>query len=356
MASIEERVRASLSPVPAETRAAILRGGRDAASHARWYDEIACLHQVQVAPPPKPGPARGRARVVAWNAERGRDVPALARVLRGQDPDVVLLSEMDLGMARSGNRHTAWELGLALGLGCVYGVEYVELGLGSPGERAGLAGRANREGLHGSAILSRSPLERPVVVRLERSGAWLAEERGEPRVGGRIAVLATWRLDGDPVTVVSVHLESHSDPAQRAAQMRELLAAVEVYAPAAPVLIGGDLNTFSLGQDDLAELARLRAALERDRGRLLHPVPYEPLFELARDRGFSWEECNVMREATHRVATDDASARGGLKLDWFLARGLVCSDPAVLEGAHPDDGRPLSDHEPIAVSCARRPV
>ena len=322
------------------------------ASHARWYAELACLHEVEVTPVEVRGASRSPARVVAWNAERGRDVPALARVLRRAGPDLVLLSEMDLGMARSDNRHAARDLARELGLGCVYGVEFVELGLGGPDERANLLGEANREGLHGGAILSAAPLEDPVVVRLESDGAWFTEsEREEPRIGGRIAVMATWCLEGEPVTVAAVHLESHSDPDLRAAQTDALLAAIESRAAGGPALVGGDLNTFSLGFAELTDRAALRVSLEADRERLIHPVPYEPLFERARARGYSWEDCNVMRVATHRVIEPAPSARGGLKLDWLLARGLACSEPEVLEAVHPDTGAALSDHEPIAVRC-----
>ena len=42
-----------------------------------------------------------------------------------------------------------------------------------------------------------------------------------------MAVLATVALDGVAVTVVSTHLENHTDPAHRADQMAALLEAVD---------------------------------------------------------------------------------------------------------------------------------
>ena len=359
MASLVDRVASALTPVPAETRDAIAAGSRDGETHAHWLAELECLREVEASGPrspvsePTPVSETTRARVVAWNVERGRDVTSLAQVIRAEAPQLVLLTEMDVGMARSANLHTPRALAEELGFDWVYGVEFVELGLGGPDERVACEGRSNDAGFHGGAILSASPLERPVVVRLEADGAWFIHtDRAEPRVGGRIAVMATWNLAGTPVTVASVHLESHSDTALRASQTVTLLDAAERYAPARPVLVAGDLNTFSLGLEELSERDRLRRALEEDRARLLHPVPYEPLFEVARDRGFSWEDCNEMRTSTHRVRAPEPSARGGLKLDWFLARGLACSDPRVLEAVHPETGRALSDHEPIAVTCA----
>ncbi len=350
VASIETRAHSLLTPVPRAERDHIRQAARGPVAHRRWYEELACLHEVQVVAPERPRPATVPARVVAWNAERGREVPALAAVLSREAPELVLLSEMDLGMARSGNRHTALDLAARLGMGCVYGVEFVELSLGDPQERAACAGASNSHGLHGGAILSAAALERPVVVRLEHEGAWLSPERDEPRIGGRIAVMATWRLGDAPVTVASVHLESHSDPADRASQLTSLLDAIDSYAPDAPALIGGDLNTLSLQRSEVVDAAALKAALEQDPKRLAHPVAYEPLFEIAHSRGYRWEEANVLGESTHRLA-EDPSRRGGLKLDWFLTRGLECSDPSVLEAVHPEDGHALSDHEPIALRC-----
>jgi endonuclease/exonuclease/phosphatase family metal-dependent hydrolase len=350
--SIESRVVESLTPVPVDLVERVDAGLSRGLSHAHWVGELACLHEVEVTRPPSPATAASPARVVAWNAERGRDVPSLARVLEPLEPELLLLTEMDLGMARSGNCHTARELAARLGMGCVYGVEFVELGLGGPDERAALAGQTNREGLHGGAILSRAPLEDPVVVRLEPGGSWFdARERGESRIGGRIAVMATWCLAGQAVTVAAVHLESHSGPAPRAAHVEVLLDAIETRAQGGPCIVGGDLNTFSLAHVELSDRETLRAALEADPRRLIDPVRYEPLFALARSRGFSWEPCNQMGVATHRVDEPRPSARGGLKLDWLLVRGLECSEPVVLEAVHSETGAALSDHEPIAVSC-----
>ena len=52
----------------------------------------------------------------------------------------------------------------------------------------------------------------PALVRLSADGAWFDGDHGERRVGGRIALLATLRIDGRPVTLADVHFESHSDP------------------------------------------------------------------------------------------------------------------------------------------------
>lgn len=352
MASIADRVTPRLSLPSLEQREKIAAGPSDAESHARWFEELECLHEVEVTPPSGARTAASSIRVVAWNTERGRHVASLARVLLAESPDVVLLSEMDVGMARSGNLHTAGELARRIGMGCVYGVEFVELGLGGPAETRAHAGEVNTHGLHGGAILCAAPLERPAVLRLESEGHWFDASRNEPRVGGRIAVLATVRLGDAPMTVAAVHLESHSETAMRLDQITTLLDAVERYAPGQPALVAGDLNSFSFGLEDTMTPGRIRDLMDEDPNRLIHPVPHEPLFEAARERGFSWEDCNVMRVPTQRIQAEGSSSRGGLKIDWFLSRGLVCSSPAILEAVLPETGTALSDHEPIAVTCA----
>lgn len=53
-------------------------------------------------------------------------------------------------------------------------------------------------------------------------------------------------------------------------------------------------------------------------------------------------------EPTHRHPTEAGSARGQLKLDWLLVRGLEASAPVVLDAARPGSSAPLSDHEAVA--------
>ena len=330
-------------------REAILRAPIDSASHARLQADLAALHAVEVADPPAPAAAPLReARVVAWNAARGGAPAEAAAMARAAGADVLLLTELDAGMARSAQRHAARDLALRLGMGFAYAVEFVELGLGTEAERARLPGARNERGLHGAAVASARPLERPALARLDAGGDWFDGRRGERRVGGRIAVLATLRLDGAPVTLASVHLESHGDPAHRDAQAAALLAAVDAYAPGAPVLLGGDFNTHSLGVRELEDRAALAGAVRADPGRFARPEPHEPLFARLAHAGFACAPCNA-GGATHFTGERGANA-GGLRLDWFFARGLAVRAPAILPTAREASGAPLSDHEAIALT------
>jgi endonuclease/exonuclease/phosphatase family metal-dependent hydrolase len=337
--------------IPEALRQAIRAGPSDRAAHARWLDELALDTALDVGPPAaRPAPPGPELRVVAWNLERCQQLEASAALLAAQAADVILLSEMDWGMARTGNRHTARELAARLGCAWAFGVEFLELGLGSAAERARWAGRRNALGYHGNAILARGELLRPQLVRLERRGDWFDGARGERRVGGRCAVLAQIAHAGGPVTFAAVHLDSHGTREQRALEMQALLDAIESYGPGAPALIGGDLNSFSLDLTTLGDPRAVAEALREDPARWGHPVPHEPLFERAARAGFEWSGCNALGVPTLRHPNPgdaSGSTRGALKLDWLLCRGLAARLPRVIE-ALGSDGRMLSDHEPIA--------
>jgi endonuclease/exonuclease/phosphatase family metal-dependent hydrolase len=339
---------ARIPTVPAARRNAILASPVDRAGHAEWLAEMPFLEAVEVASAPSgDGPPSEVLRVGAWNAQRGRRPDAAARMLAAAEAPVWLLSELDVGMARTGQRHTVAELADRLGCGYAYAVEFLELGLGDAEERAAREGSENEVGYHGGAIVSRLPLLRPEVIRLEREGRWFDGTRGERRVGGRIAVIASVGLGSAEVVLASAHLESHGGPEERAAQMQVLLEAVEARDPRGPAIIGGDLNTHTLGLLELEDRAALAQALARDPGRFLGPVPHEALFEVARASGFEWEPCNRMGEPTHRSDRD----RTRLKLDWLLVRGLAARSPAIIPALDPA-GEALSDHEAIAATFA----
>ena len=226
------------------------------ADHRQAVADAGCFHVLEVSGadslrPAQPiGAISGGLRVVAANLERGRRLEEWVDLLTRAEADVVLISEADGGMARSGNRYVARELADRLGMQFAFAVEFVELTLGGEEEQALLPPDAvNEFGVHGGAILSRLPLERPAAVRFEFDGAWYGPDSLEDRVGGRCAVVATV---GD-VVVVAPHLESHGGPSGRARQMADLLDLVEPYAAGRPVVVGGDLNTHTMdlsGHDD----------------------------------------------------------------------------------------------------------
>ena len=319
--------------------------------HRRLLDELPCLHRVAQCRAGPPSELTGWLRVLAWNVQRGRRPAELADLLHASGAGVCLLSELDDGMARTQNENIADSIADSIathtatdtGTGYAFGVEFIELGLGDEAEQRAAAGQRNDRGLHGNAIVSSAHLGDPVVVRLPQSGpGWFAVDSPQPRVGGRVAVLATVVLEGVPVEVASIHLENRTDAGHRAEQMELLLQGLDERSGGGPAIVGGDFNTLGVSYADLLDRPLIRSLRRDNPTRFTWPVTHEPLFEVARDHGFEWTDANVAAPTTEHDA-------GGLpdhvplKLDWILVRGLVARRPAVT----PAGG--LSDHHAVSV-------
>lgn len=247
----------------------------------------------------------------------------------GRLDHLVLVSEMDNGMARSAQAHTTADLAAHLGMAYAYGVEFVELGLGSETEREFCTADHNALGWHGNGLMAATTLAQPFLLRLPGQRFWFLQGGDQPRLGERMAIGAVVQTVGGPVVMVSTHLESNATAAARHAQMACLLDALEADFPGLPLLIGGDLNTGNhIGGDWRAET----------------------LFDLARARGF----------AVHGGPEDQMTTRPSLitrwpdramKLDWFLARGLDIRRSWIVPSTDRQD-KPLSDHDMVLVEIA----
>jgi len=236
-----------------------------------------------------------------------------------------------------------------MGWGYAYGVEVVELGLGSPKEVGALIGQTNALGFHGGALVTDLELRRPFLCRIERAGAWFDGSRHERRVGGTIALGAQVAIAGVAVTVVETHLDNYATPVGRADEVRQLLRHIESYDPEAPIVIGGDFNTSSASfEERWGDRAAWLARVEREPDLLLHPEKYEPLFDLMAEAGFAWQHCNVP-EAPTFPSGDDTRPR--TKLDWFFTRRLDAHDPRIISGIGAD-GSVYSDHDALAVTVS----
>jgi endonuclease/exonuclease/phosphatase family metal-dependent hydrolase len=306
--------------------------------HDRLAAGLPCLQAVELVPPPQPQPLGSRVRIAAWNAERCKYLPESAALLDGIGADVVLLTELDIGMARSGNRHTVRELAHLLGAGYAFGVEYVELGLGDDREKAWHANESNAVGLHGNAILSTAPLERPAVVRLDDGARWFAGEQStsERRIGARMAMVASLDAGGTPLLVAAAHLESSTDAADRAAQVAVLLEAIEARADGHAVIIGGDFNTSAL------------PPAETDDGAWFdHAASHEAMFARFGDAGYEWRTANT-RSATERMRPDGTPQPPYRKIDWFFTRGAAVQRAATVAAIDATRSA-ISDHDVIVI-------
>ncbi len=296
-----------------------------------------------MSPAPAPAQLAGWVRVAAWNVQRGRRPAALAAALRASGAHLCLLSEVDVGMARTHNVDTARTISGELRAGHAFGIEFVEFGLGEEAEQRDAAGATNELGLHGNAIVTAAPLREPAVIRLPDVGAgWFAARSPQPRVGARMALVTTVTVDGVPVHVASTHLENRTDAEHRAEQLEVLLEAVDERAGGGPAIVGGDFNTLGARYTELFDRALVRDLRAAEPWRFTWPVAHEPLFEVARARGFAWTDANVAAPTT-------AHDGGGLpdhvplRLDWLLVRGLMARRPAVVAAGG------LSDHDMVTV-------
>ncbi len=252
-------------------------------------------------------------RVVQWNIEEGLEYDAISaafsdprrfaklldssayrpgsqdrkkilqQVALMKQADVIVLNEVDWGMKRTDYRNVAADPATALRMNYAYGVEFVEvdpIALGteefeeaSTEDRAKLktqiaVDKSRYRGLHGSAILSRFPLEnvrlqpfenqphdwyreelesvKPLEAGKRKAGELVFREKIQRQVrrGGRMmltAEIANQRLPGGRMTIVATHLEDKTKPKGRRQQLNELLKCISTTNTA--VVIAGDMNT-----------------------------------------------------------------------------------------------------------------
>lgn len=322
-----------------DMRAAAASTGGDRAAHDAMQAAWPCLNSFELAQPQAPLPAPSELTICAWNIERCKRVEDTAAQLRAAGADVVLATEMDLGMARSGQRHTTRDLAEALGMGYIYGTEFVELGTGDAFETAEFADVPNDHGLHGNAILSRYPLISPCLIPLDNGGLWYVSNPkgdGQHRVGGRMALAAQIETTRGHLTLSAAHYESESDPALRAEQTRILLDGLSSTYGDGPAVIGGDLNT-----NWLADGTRTAAEITAD------PAAVEPAFAHFAEAGFDWRG-SVTPGFTTRGAPGRPAKYPLMVLDWLLVRGVSPFQPRIWP-ALSSSGQYLSDHEMLSV-------
>ncbi|HEX8162056.1 MAG TPA: endonuclease/exonuclease/phosphatase family protein [Pyrinomonadaceae bacterium] len=324
----------------------------------------------------------GFVRATAWNIERGKRLAGIVRALKThpalRSSDVLLLTELDYGMARTENRFVAREIAEALGMNYAFAPCYVALNKGS-GLEAQAEGE-NAQALHGNALFSRFPLRRAHSLALPNGKDKMGGK--EKRLGSQRAVVADVAHPLGEFRAVSLHLDAHSTQAHRARQMRLVLEHVAGLQPRLPALVGGDWNTttYNSRRAAYAILGYFRRVAMGVRRTVEQHYPHpdrwfeRKLFREIERRGFRYRELNAEGAGTlHYDVTDVAtnsgmrdwvpgwcfpfidwalSKHGGrcsLKLDWFAGRGIrpaPGSAPRVI-GDLRDDAGALSDHDPI---------
>ncbi|TNM38417.1 hypothetical protein FHP29_14240 [Nocardioides albidus] len=175
-------------------------------------------------PPPTvptcPTPAPLQLTVMTLNIHYGTghggriELDRIAEEIRGWNPDVVLLQEVDKGRPVSGNLDQAAALGAKTGLQHVYGANSRNTGAGP----------------RGNAILTRFPVTAATNTHLPMAG------------GKELRGLLHARLDvgGVPVSIYASHFDHRSREARRVAAKTALQL---MAADPLPKIFGGDFNT-----------------------------------------------------------------------------------------------------------------
>ena len=328
---------------------------------------------------PDSAPRKAAYRLVAWNLERGIQFEGLLEAMRTHaylsSSDVYLLTETDVGMARSGNRNVARQLARALRLNYAFAPCYLNLakGAGVENEAAG----ENALGLHGNAVLSRYPIRGARTIQLPNGKDKM---RGrEKRLGQQAAAAAEIRFPGLDLTVCSVHLDAQSRQRHRRDQMERIIDALPPFRPA---VIGGDWNTTTFDSSSARAaivgywVRVMLGARNTIRNHFLRPYTFfeRGLFRLLEERGFDWRRANLLDERTTSYDVEDVKTHRNLrewvpawcfdfirwalrefdgkcplKIDWFAVRGAEVASPVVIHEFREGRVPPLSDHDAIGI-------
>jgi endonuclease/exonuclease/phosphatase family metal-dependent hydrolase len=293
---------------------------------------------------------------------------------------VLLITELDYGMARSGNRFVARELAKSLDLNYAFAPVYIALQKGSGVEVE--AQGENTRSIHGLGMFSRWPMKNVHAVALPngKDKMWGKEKR----LGHLRALIADIDNEFGVFRAVTVHLDAHCARSHRHRQMKILLDHLDTLAPV-PTLIGGDWNTTTFNSQNAtrAILGYWRRVLMGVKNVVKNHYPYpdryfeKKLFTEVEKHGYEYKPFNEDGVGTiHYDVTSiekntnlrdwvpewcfpfifwAANRVGGKvsgRLDWFAGRGVKLAKDSrakTVEDLTDKTGIPLSDHDAITV-------
>lgn len=324
-------------------------------------------------------------RALAWNIERGNRFEGIVEALKNhpqlKDRDVLLLTELDYGMARSGNRFVARELARELNLNYAFAPVYIALQKGS-GVESQVAGE-NTKSLHGLAMFSRFPLKNAHAIPLPNGKDKMLGK--EKRLGHLRALIADVEHPAGVFRAVTMHLDAHSSRKHRQRQMRIVLEHLETLEKL-PTVIGGDWNTTTYNSQTAARAIfgygrRVLMGVKRTvRNHFPHPDRYfeKGLFSELEKRGYDYKNLNETGVGTLHYDVESiekntnlrdwvpewcfpfifwaarrAGGRVSGRLDWFAGKGIeVRGKPQTIGNLFDAENVPLSDHDAIALDFA----
>ncbi len=321
---------------------------------------------------------------LAWNIERGIRFDGINHALKNheklRDKDILLLTELDYGMTRSGNRFVAQDIARELKLHYAFAPVYIPLQKGS-GVESEMAGE-NTVSIHGLAMFSRHPMKNVHAVPLPngKDKMWGKEKR----LGYLRAIVADIGHPTGDFRAVTIHLDAHCSRAHRHLQMKIILDHLDTL-PAIPTIIGGDWNTTTYNAQSArrAILGYWRRVMMGVKGfvknHLPHPDRYfeRRMFGELESRDFEYKSLNESGVGTLHYDIDSiekntnlrdwvpewcfpfifwaarrVGGRVSARLDWFAGKGIEIAPgykPQTIGNLADAGGNPLSDHDAIVV-------
>lgn len=329
-------------------------------------------------------PSSDTVKALAWNIERGcifqGIIDALTTHNNLNNKDLLLLTELDYGMARSGNRFVAREIAKELKLNYAFAPVYIALQKGS-GVESEMDGE-NTKSIHGLSTFSLFPIKNAHAVSLPngKDKMWGKEKR----LGYLRALVADIDHPAGRFRAVTIHLDAHCSRAHRHLQMKIILDHLDTLPPL-PTILGGDWNTTTFN----AQSAR-RAILGYWRRVMMgvknvvknhypHPDRYfeKPLFNELESRGFDYKSLNESGAGTIHYdvgsiekntnlrdwvpewcfpfifwAANRVGGRVSGRLDWFAGKQIALAEgtfPKTIGNLVDTKGIPVSDHDAITL-------
>ncbi|MBV9215808.1 MAG: hypothetical protein JO053_06495 [Acidobacteria bacterium] len=332
--------------------------------------------------PPHGG--RSDIKALAWNLERGIQFEGIADGLANHPDlkgrDVLMLPELDVGMARSNNRFVARELAERLKLNYAFAPIYIPLQKGS-GVEAEMKGE-NTLSIHGIAMMSPWPMTNVHAIPLPngKDKMWGKEKR----IGYLRAIVADIQHPSGAFRGVSLHLDVHCSRAHRRKQVQIILDHLDTLPPL-PTILGGDWNTTTFNAQTatraiLGYWRRVMMGVKNvAKNHFPHPDRYfeRNIFTDLESRGYEYKNLNERGVGTLHYHIESiekntnlrdwvpawcfkfifwAARRVGgsvsVRLDWFVAKGFKLapgSQPRTVTNLFTSESIPLSDHDAITV-------
>ena len=321
---------------------------------------------------------------VAWNIERGNIFEGIVNALQTnpdlKEKDLYLLTELDHGMARSGNRFVAQEIAQRLKLNYAFVPVYIALQKGS-GVESDVIGE-NTRSIHGLAMFSRYPMKNVHNVPLPngKDKMWGKEKR----LGYLQALVADIEHPSGTFRAVTVHLDAHCSRAHRYLQIKIVLDHLDTLSPL-PVIIGGDWNTTTYNAQNatraiMGYFHRVTMGVKNvATNHLPHPDRHfeKRLFGELENRGFEYKRFNELGAGTLHYDINSIEKNTNLRdwvpewcfpfifwaarrvggrvsgrLDWFTGKGIERAPgtgPKTVGELVNEEGTPLSDHDAITL-------